>query len=425
MAKRGELPSSVQAGLPRLGPLPRGWEAAPLGKYIYEVKRQIKLKPSEQYRLVTVRRNRGGVDEREILFGRQIKSKTQFQIRHRDFLISKRQIAHGACAIVPEQMDGAVVSNDYSVLACRPGIDLDFLRILSNSVYFQQTCFHSSIGVHVEKLVFKIDRWLAWEFNFPPLEEQQRIACVVNVWDTAIKKANRMIAAMELRFAAFSINLLRGHERFSNDVSSWPKIFFKDVMQELVDRNSGRLGADDVMAVNKTHGMIPMKEHIRSEDLSRYKIVPPNSFAYNPMRLNIGSLAMNMHGREVLVSPDYVAFAAKEERLDCNFFDHLRRSSIWSDFVTSAGSGSVRIRIYYDHLSILPFLLPPIDVQARIADVLDKSKREIALLKREVELMEGQKRGLMQRLLSGDWRVPVRDGEVDAMAARLTEEAAQ
>ena len=36
-------------------------------------------------------------------------------------------------------MDGAVVSNDYSVLACRPGIDLDFLRILSNSVYFQQT----------------------------------------------------------------------------------------------------------------------------------------------------------------------------------------------------------------------------------------------------------------------------------------------
>ena len=84
------------------------------------------------------------------------------------------------------------------------------------------------------------------------------------------------------------------------------------------------------------------------------------------MRLNIGSLAMNVHGREVLVSPDYVAFAAKEERLDCNFFDHLRRSSIWSDFVTSAGSGSVRIRIYYDHLSILPFLLPPIDVQEHV-----------------------------------------------------------
>ena len=53
------------------------------------------------------------------------------------------------------------------------------------------------------------------------------------------------------------------------------------------------------MGVNKIHGMIPMKEHVRAEDLSQYKIVPPNAFAYNPMRLNIGSLAINMHGREV------------------------------------------------------------------------------------------------------------------------------
>jgi type I restriction enzyme S subunit len=143
------------------------------------------------------------------------------------------------------------------------------------------------------------------------------------------------------------------------------------------------------------------------------------------MRLNIGSLAINMHGREVLVSPDYVAFAPRDSHLNYRFFDHLRRSPIWSDFVTSAGSGSVRIRIYYEHLSALNFRLPNLKIQSRIADMIDTAKREIDLLKRQVELMERQKRGLMQKLLTGEWRVPARDGDVDAMTNRIAEEAAQ
>jgi len=261
--------------------------------------------------------------------------------------------------------------------------------------------------------------------NVPTKQCQHRITELLDVWDDAVEKTTRLIVALEDRFGAFSLTLLRGRRRFSGDNSNWQSVSFNDVVQELTDRNSGRLGSDAVMGVNKLHGMIPMKDHVRAEDLSRYKIVPPNAFAYNPMRLNIGSLAMNMHGREVLVSPDYVAFAPREGHLNHRFFEHLRRSSIWSDFVSSAGSGSVRIRIYYEHLSAFSFHLPKLEVQSRIADMIDAAKREIDVHKEQVELMERQKRGLMQKLLTGEWRVPVRNSDVDAMAARVSEEAAQ
>lgn len=141
--------------------------------------------------------------------------------------------------------------------------------------------------------------------------------------------------------------------------------------------------------------------------LTRYKIVAPDAFAYNPMRLNIGSIAQNLHGRDVLVSPDYVAFAAQPDALLPAYFDHLRRSWLWSRFVKTAGSGGVRVRIYYDDLADFIFELPPVAEQRRMVDVLDTGRHEIALLKAQREALSKQKRGLMQKLLTGEWPVSV------------------
>lgn len=175
----GGYPASVQPGIPNLPATPAGWQRIPLGRHLTETRRPVRLNPSDTYRLVTVKRSRGGVELRETLTGREIKTPTQFYVRIGDFLISKRQIVHGACGIVPAELDGAVVSNEYAVLNSDGQIDLRFLRYLSESRYFQQTCFHSSIGVHVEKMIFKTERWLKWPFNIPPLPVQQRIVEVL------------------------------------------------------------------------------------------------------------------------------------------------------------------------------------------------------------------------------------------------------
>ncbi|MDP3438619.1 MAG: restriction endonuclease subunit S, partial [Azonexus sp.] len=178
----GSFPPSVQAGIPKLPPTPKGWRKVALGAHLHEINRPVNLEPGTEYTLVTVRRSRGGVDKRSVLLGSEIKTPTQFFVAAGDFLISKRQIVHGACGIVPAELDGAVVSNEYAVLGGDGEIDPRFLRYLSETTYFQQTCFHSSIGVHVEKMLFRTEQWLKRPFNIPPLDEQRRI---VEILDTA------------------------------------------------------------------------------------------------------------------------------------------------------------------------------------------------------------------------------------------------
>lgn len=243
--------------------------------------------------------------------------------------------------------------------------------------------------------------------NLPTLPEQRRIAEIMRTWDEAIEKADRLVAAKTTAFEHWSLMLLSGCKRLGSKRSNWQSVALTDVTSEATTRNGGSLGEEVVMGVNKSLGMIPMKDHVRASDLSRYKRVGPEAFAYNPMRLNIGSIAQNMHGHEVLVSPDYVAFEAQADVLLPAYFDHVRRTWLWSRFVKAAGSGGVRVRIYYDDLADFIFELPPVPEQQRIIDVLDTGRREIALLEQQRNALAKQKRGLMQKLLTGEWSVSV------------------
>lgn len=209
----GGYAASVQPGIPTLPPTPSGWRRISLDRHLTEVRRPAPLRSDERYRLVTVKRSRGGVELRETLLGKEIKTPSQFYVQSGDFLISKRQIVHGACGIVPPELDGAVVSNEYAVLNSDGQVDLRFLRYLSESRYFQQTCFHSSIGVHVEKMIFKTERWLKWPFNIPPLPVQQHI---VQVLDTARRELDLIAAQIEKlkqEKTALMADLLTGKRR--------------------------------------------------------------------------------------------------------------------------------------------------------------------------------------------------------------------
>ncbi|HVC98526.1 MAG TPA: restriction endonuclease subunit S [Pirellulales bacterium] len=155
-----------------------------------------------------------------------------------------------------------------------------------------------------------------------------------------------------------------------------------------------------------------MRERTIAADVERYQIVRKDWFAYIPMRINIGSIARHTGADDVvLVSPDYVVFECKEDEcgtpmISPDYLDHLRRSHIWERFV-AAGNGSVRIRIYFSDLGHLKFMLPPFREQRAIADLLNTADREIDLLRKQLAALKEQKKGLMQKLLTGQVRVKV------------------
>jgi type I restriction enzyme S subunit len=212
-ADNGGFPASVQPGIPTLPPAPAGWRRIQLRNHLGEVRRPVALEDDTTYRLVTVKRSRGGVELREVLRGAEVKTPSQFYVHTNDFLISKRQIVHGACGIVPPELDGAVVSNEYAVLHSDGEIDLRFLRYLSETRYFQQTCFHSSIGVHVEKMIFKTDHWLNWPFNIPPLAQQQHIVQVLDTAGREVASIAEQVKVIKREKAALMAQLLTGKRR--------------------------------------------------------------------------------------------------------------------------------------------------------------------------------------------------------------------
>lgn len=244
------------------------------------------------------------------------------------------------------------------------------------------------------------------EICLPSLTEQRKIAEILRTWDEALEKLTALRAAKEKRLGALRYAMLFGELRLNNQRRNWVPTRLAAVTHELTTRNGAKgLGRDYVMGVTKAQGVVPMREQTIAGDISRYKRLPPRAFAYNPMRINVGSIAMNERDEEVLVSPDYVVFACNADGLDPDYLDHLRKTSWWAHYINSGGSGSVRQRTYYDDLAALKLPLPELDEQKAIASVLTTARDDLAATEREIEAVTLQKRGLMQKLLTGEWRV--------------------
>ena len=156
------------------------------------------------------------------------------------------------------------------------------------------------------------------------------------------------------------------------------------------------------MGVKKEDGIVPMAERLVAADISRYKVVRNNWFAYNPMRLNIGSIARWQGESDVLVSPDYVVFRCLERSMPTTllpeYFDSFRGSRQWDAFVSEAGDGGVRVRIYYRDIAQLQLALPDVEEQQKIAECLGSLDDLIVAEGRKLEALRQHKQGLMQQL---------------------------
>ncbi|WP_375049476.1 restriction endonuclease subunit S [Bradyrhizobium sp. 8-10B] len=162
------------------------WDSTTLGTLVSETERPIVMDDETEYALVTVKRRYGGVVARKVLKGKAISVKSQFLIEANDFLISKRQIVHNACGLVPAELAGSIVSNEYSVLTANNGCDIEFFNYFTQQPCVSDSFLQSSVGIVIEKMLFKLDWWLKLAFPFPSFAEQQRIAACLSWLDSRL-----------------------------------------------------------------------------------------------------------------------------------------------------------------------------------------------------------------------------------------------
>ncbi|SIS91591.1 restriction endonuclease subunit S [Phaeovulum vinaykumarii] len=324
-----------------------------------------------------------------------------------DLLFNTRNSADlvGKSAVWQGQFRSAVFDNNINRIRLKPIADPAFYGTFLNTGVGKRRVQSLAVGsTSVAAIYWKDLKNL--QVPLPPLPEQRKIAEILRTWDEALEKLTALRAAKERRLSALRAALLFGRLRLGGLGHKWVPTRLDTVTHELTKRNGGKgLGRDFVMGVTKAEGVVPMREQTIAGDISRYKRLPPRAFAYNPMRINVGSIAMNEREGEVLVSPDYVVFACNPDALDPDYLDHLRKTSWWGHYINSGGSGSVRQRTYYDDLAALKLPLPELDEQKAIAAVLNTARDDLAATEREIEALTRQKRGLMQKLLTGKWRV--------------------
>lgn len=151
------------------------WGDETIGEVLSEKKRPIVLRDHQKYELITVKRRNEGIVSRGHLFGREILVKNYAQLQAGDFVISKRQVVHGATGMIPPELDGAIVSNEYLVAVNSSKLLMEFLTILAGLPDMRQKFFLSSYGVDIEKLFFDAEDWKKRNITIPSLTEQARI----------------------------------------------------------------------------------------------------------------------------------------------------------------------------------------------------------------------------------------------------------
>ena len=384
-----------------------GWKVSKIGDAVRIASGQVDPKDEAIVDLISVGPDNlvsgGGIDESGLRTARdlgQISGKYAFD--QNAILYSKIRPNLNKAAL--PAFDGICSADMYPMWVVDPArTNREFIYYVLTSERFVASATSRSFRTGLPKI--NREDLEAIEISLPPLPEQRKIAEILRTWDEAHEKLTALRAAKERRLGALRAALLFGSLRLKGFRHNWAPTRLDAVTHELTKRNGANgLSRGSVMGVTKAKGVVPMREQTIAADISRYKRLPPRAFAYNPMRINVGSIAMNERVEAVLVSPDYVVFACNAEGLDPDYLDHLRKTSWWAHYINSGGSGSVRQRTYYADLAALKLPLPDLDEQKTIAAVLNTARDDLAATEREIEAVTLQKRGLMQKLLTGEWR---------------------
>lgn len=241
----------------------------------------------------------------------------------------------------------------------------------------------------------------------PSLNEQKKIVDLLSICDISIEKTEQLIAAKKKYRDGAGTLLLDGKLRFPEFLKPWKKWHLGELFEERVE--TGRLDLP-LLSITRDEGVIPRgdvgRKDTSSEDKFKYLRICSGDIGYNTMRMWQGVSALSRY--EGLVSPAYT-ICTPGPKIDGKFSAYLfKLPAVVNLFYRySQGLTSDTWSLKFHHFAEIKVTIPPVDEQIAIAAFLSSLDTELTALNKIKDALVKKKRGLMQKLLSGEWRINV------------------
>lgn len=250
----------------------------------------------------------------------------------------------------------------------------------------------------------------------PKLEEQRCIADILSSFDDKIELNRRINDNLEQQaqalFKSWFVDFepFRGGEFVDSELGLIPKgwrvVSLGEVTKQITEKVGNREDVTVLSPINS--GELVLSEEyftkqVFSKDLSKYLIVNPLSFAYNPARINIGSIGLNTFDFVGCVSPVYVVFECEPNYQ--YFFDFFKRTAMFKDEVALRAIGGVRQSLGYNDLSLIKIIYPTSDVVVEFNNLYLKMKEVMIKNTDQNEKFISLRDSLLPKLMSGELKI--------------------
>lgn len=309
----------------------------------------------------------------------------------------------------------------FSVRPNRRELLPEFLAYQASSAYGKQY-FQSCSKQSTNLASINSTQLRQFPLLLPTLSEQRAIVDVLSVWDKAVDTTDRLVTAKRSKRDYHYQNLVSW--------SQYKTVPIGTVIKAIARPMPTPKEAYTALGI-RSHGKGTFQRAIeRPEEIDMDTVysVGPGDLIVNITFAWEGAIALAKAEDEgCFVSHRFPTFEVTEDKINRDFLGYAvgsRRFRHGLGIASPGGAGRNRVLNKTAFLKLeIPF--PPKEKQDRIAHCLLDLDKEIALLTAYRGAIEKQRRGLMQKLLTGEWRVSAQDNDVDAMAARVTKEAAQ
>jgi type I restriction enzyme S subunit len=374
------------------------WEQRKLGDFIEDYIEKTTIQ--NQYPVLTSSQQMGIVLQEEYFANRQVTTsenvgyfvlpKGYFTYRSRsdnDVFVFNRN----------DLIDKGIISYFYPVFRVKNADSDFFLRRLNFGIERQISIAAEGTGQHV----LSLKKFKDVVAMFPSVQEQTKIGAFFRNLDNLITLYQQKLDKLKELKRAYLDQIFNQKIRFLGFSNKWEQRKFRGFIFKAGEKNTLDKNYPAYSVSNKL-GLVSQTEQFDGSrldnlDKTSYKLVNPNEFAYNPARINVGSIAFNNFNKTVIVSSLYVVFKISE-KLDNEFILQFIKSQSFINEVKRNTEGSVREYLFFENFRNIKFPYTSKNEQVRIGEFFKQIDNTIALYQSKIDKLNKIKQGFLQKM---------------------------